>query len=134
MKKEELLKGLTYLGTAYNKEYSQVEAELYYDFLKEYSYRVFINSIKETINESKYLPKISELVEKCNAYKKSEINDVVEYMKQVGYFKDIIEYDKAYLFIEQGTVPKWLQQDMNKYYKQMIQNNLNHKGIKLLNE
>ena len=35
MKQEEFVKGLTYLGLAYGKEYTQIETKQIYDFLKE---------------------------------------------------------------------------------------------------
>ena len=38
MEKEQFVKCMTYLGIAYNKEYSKFEVEQHYEFLKEYSY------------------------------------------------------------------------------------------------
>lgn len=127
MKQEELVKGLTYLGMAYNKEYSKMECEQHYDFLKDYNYETFIVAIKNIIKTSKFLPKITDLITACDNAKTIVRYDVLEYMKNLGYFKTPNEYEKATLFMERGTVPKWLQDDINKYYKQMVSNRLDHK-------
>ena len=127
MTKEELLKGLTYLGVAYGKEYSPIECEQHYDFLKEYSYETFVAAIKSIIKKSKFLPKITELLEECEKYKEHIKFEVLDFMKEKGYFKAPIEYEKASSFMERGIVPEWLQRDINKYYKMMKQEVLDHK-------
>lgn len=132
MSKEELLKGLTYLGTAYGKEYSQIECEQHYDFLKEYSYKTFVNAIKDIIKTSKFLPKITELLEECENFKERTKYEVIEFMKKQGYFKDTREYEKAILFMERRIVPEWLQKDINKYYKLMNQQTLDHEEILMI--
>lgn len=127
MKQEELVKGLAYLGMAYGKEYSKIECEQIYDFLKDYSYEVFIIAIKNIIRTSKFLPKINELLEACENAKETPKFGVIEFMNARGYFKSPNEYTKATLFVERGNVPYWLQEDMNRYYKMMKQESLNHK-------
>lgn len=127
MIREELVKGLTYLGMAYGKEYSKIECEQHYDFLKDYSYETFIAAIKNIIKTSKLLPKITELLEECEKYKEKTKFDVIEFMKKQGYFRDIKEYEKATMFMERGIVPEWLQADINRYYKMMRQETLDHK-------
>lgn len=127
MKKEELFKGLTYLGTAYGKQYTKIELEQHYDFLKDYSYEIFIIAIKNIIRTSKFLPKITELIDECESQRETVKFDVIEYMNKVGYFKHPREYEKATLFMEKGNVPEWLQKDINKYYKQMVSNRLENK-------
>lgn len=127
MSEQELVKGLTYLGVAYGKEYSKFECEQHYDFLKEYNYETFVTAIKNIIKTSKFLPKITELIESCENCKSKTKFDVIEYMNKQGYFKDSIEYDKTINFMEKGIVPDWLQKDINSYYKTMLQNRLEHK-------
>lgn len=134
MTKEELLKGLTYLGMAYGKEYSKVECEQHYDFLKEYSYETFVTAVKNIIKTSTFIPKISDLINACESAKSITRFDVLEYMNNSGYFKDTKEYDKATLFMERGIVPKWLQNDINEYYKKMASNKLNHKETLMIGE
>jgi hypothetical protein len=127
MKQEELVKGLTYLGAAYGKEYSKMECEQHYDFLQEYSYDTFVTAIKNIIRTSKFLPKITELMEACESAKGQVKFEVIEYMNSIGYFKSPIEYEKATHFMESGIVPEWLQKDINEHYKMMINNRLEHK-------
>lgn len=132
MSEQEIVKGLTYLGMAYGKEFTKQECEQHYDFLKEYNYETFVTAIKNIIRTSKFLPKITDLLEACEECKTTMKFDVIEYMNKAGYFKDIKEYEKATSFMEKGIVPSWLQSDMNKYYKQMISNRLEHKEQKLI--
>ena len=121
MTEVECTKVLTYLGTAFGKEFDQSEAEQYYDFLNEYSYDTFKRAVKNIIKRSKFLPKISEIIEECDNCKETAKIDVIEFMHQNGYFKAVSEYAKAVQFVQRGIVPKWLQEDINKYYKMMKQ-------------
>ena len=132
MTEQELIKGLTYLGTAFGKEYSKMECEQHYDFLKDYSYETFVTAIKNIIRTSKFLPKITELLEECDRCKEKVKYEVLEFMKDRGYFKAPIEYEKASLFMERGNVPEWLQKDINEYYKMMKQETLEHKETVLI--
>lgn len=127
MTEQEFLESMTYLGLAFNKTYTQEEIKQHYDFLKEYNDTTFTTAIKNLIRTSKFLPKITDLIEACESAKTVVRNDVLEYMKQIEYFKDPNEYQKASLFMERGIVPNWLQEDINKYYKQMVSNRLDHK-------
>ena len=132
MTEQELVKGLTYLGTAYGKEYSKMECELHYDFLKEYSYETLVKAIKSIIRKSKFLPKVTELLEECEKCKGQVRFDVLEFMRERGYFKAPSEYDKASLFMINDNVPEWLQKDINRYYKMMNQEMLDHKETLLI--
>lgn len=117
---KEFIKNMTYLGLAYDKQYTQEEIKLYYDFLKDFSDDVIVKAIKEIIKTSKFIPKITELVEKCQSIKENISFDVLEYMNNVGYFKDVSEYEKASLFLKKGIIPYWLQKDIDIYYKKML--------------
>lgn len=143
MKIEELVKGLNFLGLAYGKEYSQMEAQQVYEFVKEYNYDTFIKATKEIIRTSKFLPKIADLIEACEKYKGSERKEVIDYMRSVGYFKysaygEVTDekasrnYCKALRFIELGVIPDWLQEDIDYYVNQMHQLRLQDKQNKLL--
>lgn len=121
---EEFIKNMTYLGLAYDKQYTQEEIRLYYDFLKEFDDDVIVKAIKEIIKTSKFIPKINELVEKCQSIKENISFDVLEYMNNVGYFKDVSEYEKASLFLKKGIIPYWLQKDIDIYYKKMLNERL----------
>ena len=121
MKKDEFVKGMGYLGVAIGKEYTQEECEVFYDFLKDYNYNVFVKAIKKRILKSSFPPKINELVAECEECKDEEKYEVVEFMKVQGYFKDVREYDKTLMFLKRGVVPEWLKQDINKYCIMMTQ-------------
>ncbi len=135
MKETDIVKGLKVLGIAYSKEFTKEECSTYYEFLQEYSYETFKTAVKNIIKKSKFLPKISELVKECDSCKELIKNEVIDFMWNSGYFKKgtcgelsdaqaLRNYDKSIKFIEEGKVPKWLQEDMNYYYKLMKQEKL----------
>ena len=123
MEKEQFVKCMTYLGIAYNKEYSRFEVEQHYEFLKEYSYEELKKAIKKIIKKSKFLPKINELIEECEIVKEEVKFNILEIMKNDGYFKDIKEYEKATNFLKSGIIPKWFANDMNNYRNSQLTNN-----------
>ena len=61
MNRENFLKGLKYLGAAYNKEFDDEQASVWYDFFKDVDFEVFRQAVKRIIPKSKYLPSIAEL-------------------------------------------------------------------------
>ena len=126
MKQEELIKGLKVLGIAYGKDFNQEECATYYEFLQEYNYETFKTAVKNIIRKSKFMPKINELIEECENYKERTKFEVLDFMKEKGYFKSIIEYEKATSFMERNIVPEWLQRDINEYYKMMKQDKLGY--------
>ncbi len=121
MEKVEFVKGMSYLGVAIGKEYTQEECDVFYDFLKDYNYKIFVQAIKNRIKRSSFPPKINELIEECNLCNNNFKFEVIEFMKESGYFKATSEYDKAMMFVKRGIVPQWLKQDINEYYKRMNQ-------------
>ena len=133
MTKEECVKGLKYLSLAYGTDgFTPDECSIYYEFLQEYDYNTFRKAVKNIIKTSKFLPKITELIEECNKCKEQVKNDVVEFMKKQGYFKAIFEYEKATRWLETGIIPEWFKKDMQKYYKMMKQEALDHKEQMLI--
>lgn len=146
MRIEELIKGLNFLGLAYGKEYNQMEAQQIYEFVKEYEYEVFIRATKDIIRTSKFLPKIADLIEACDKQKEEKRVEVIDYMKECGYFylsyrpehkldeaQATRNYLKVKTFIERGIIPDWLQEDINYYYKLMKQEKLSMSENKMLN-
>lgn len=132
MTQEELTKGLSYLGMAYGKEYSSIECEQHYDFLREYNYQTFVEAVKSIIRKSKFLPKITELLEECEKYKEHTKFEVLEFMKSKGYFKATSEYEKAIKYLETNVIPEWFRNDLNEHYKMMQQVKLEHKETLLI--
>ena len=132
MKQEELVKGLKVLGIAYSKTFTQDECVTYYEFLQEYTYDTFRIAVKNIIKKSKFLPKISELVEECENCKGQIKYEVIEFMKMKGYFKAPDEYEKTIMWYSKGTIPNWLNEDMKKYYKMMQQEKVDYQEQKLI--
>ena len=141
MRIEEAIKGLNFLGLAYGKEYSQLEVQQVYEFIKEYNYETFIKAVKELIRTSKFIPKIADLIEACDKYKEAIKIEVVEYMKNDGYFTQngflddtqaSKNYNKTISWLERGTTPEWLKNDINLYYQKMHNIQIEAKQNKLL--
>lgn len=123
MKKDEFIESMTYLGLAFNKTFTKNELILHYDFLKEYDDEVFTKAVKNIIRKSKFLPKINELIEECEIVKEEAKFNILEIMKNDGYFKDIKEYEKATNFLKSGIIPSWFINDMNNYRNSQLANN-----------
>ena len=123
MGKDEFVESMTYLGLAFNKTFTKNELILHYDFLKEYDDEVFTKAVKSIIRKSKFLPKINELIEECEIVKEEVKFNILEIMKNDGYFKNIKEYEKATNFLKSGIIPKWFANDMNNYRNSQLANN-----------
>jgi hypothetical protein len=132
MTPEQFKDSMAYLGIAYGKEFTQQEITIYYDFLKEYSDVTLVNAIKSIIKKSKFLPKITEILEECENCKEKTRYEILEFMQSKGYFKAPSEYDKAVHFLETDVVPEWFKKDMNEYYRMMKQAALDHKEMLML--
>ena len=126
MKQEELVKGLKVLGLAYGKDFTQEECVTYYEFLQEYSYETFKTAIKNLIKKTKFLPKISEIIEECENSKSSSWFSIIDFMQKQGYFAVASEYDKATMWLERNVIPGWFKEDMKTYYSMMKQEKLGY--------
>ena len=73
MNKEEFLKGITILATAYNKEFTEEQVEVWYSFLKDYKLEEFVVAIQALIKTEKYLPSIAHITE---CISKTHLKDV----------------------------------------------------------
>ena len=88
---------------------------LYQEELVEYNEPTIVNATKEIIRNSKFMPSLNEIIETCEECKVRKTNEVIEKMISAGYFKSVNEIDKAYKFVEEDVIPKWLLVDMKKY-------------------
>lgn len=61
MNREQFIKGLKYLSLAYNKEFDEEQATVWYDFFKDVDFEIFRQAVKRIVPKSKYLPSIAEL-------------------------------------------------------------------------
>ena len=58
---EQFIKGLKFLGIAYNKEFNEEQAKVWYEFFKNESYDDFRNAVKRIIPKKQFMPSIAEL-------------------------------------------------------------------------
>ena len=63
MEKVEFVKALTILGTAYNQEFTQEKASVWYGMFKHDNINTFKQAIKNLICKSKFMPSIAEVKE-----------------------------------------------------------------------
>lgn len=61
MKKEDFIKALKFLGIAYNKEFAQDQAEVWYKFFVDDDYELFRQAIKNLIAKQDFSPSISQI-------------------------------------------------------------------------
>lgn len=87
MEKKEFVKGMSLLGTAYQKKFDEEELTTWYMFLKEYQYGEFLEAITHLVKTQKYLPTISEICEAIS------IDDVSEAEYQ---FENVREAIRTY--------------------------------------
>ena len=118
----EFTKAIKMLSIAYSKDFDEDAIKLWYVNFKDISFDIFVNAIKRTIKENKYMPSISELLEKCESSKTQRKFDILNKMKSDGYFKTELEYDKALRWLETGIIPSWFKEDMKKYNHLQLEN------------
>lgn len=95
---------------------------IYEEALKEYNIETINNATKSIIKKSKYMPSIKEIIDECENNKTYVRNNIIEQMRLDGYFKDSLEIEKVYNWLEKGIIPSWLKEEMKKYSKQYITN------------
>lgn len=145
MKLEEFTKALSYLGLMYNKTYSQLETTMMYDFFQEYNYETFIAAVKNIVRTSSFIPKVADLIKECDKCRTLKKNEVAKFMLDEGYFNmggycELTDehayrnYNKTLMWIERGTVPDWLQEDINYYYLKMKNKALGNSQQELLED
>ena len=101
--------------------------KMYQDQLAGYDYEIVINAIDNIIKTSKYMPTIAEILENCENKISSFALDILNKMKDDGYFKysthgeeldksqQSRNYEKAITFCETRIIPDWLLKDMIQY-------------------
>ena len=125
MTQVEFTKGMTILSVAYPKfEVDQMTMEVWYSFFEDIRAEVFIAAVKSFIRSSQYQPKINELLQYCEDCKGIIQIETLSIMLQQGYFHKNVDdnqamrnYEKACRWVERGTEPQWLKDDMRQYYK-----------------
>lgn len=88
---------------------------MYKEELLCYSESVIAAAIKSIIKTNKFMPSIGEIIEACEKALMQQKLDILEKMKNDGYFKSDWELEKTYQFVAKGLIPDWLLNDMKKY-------------------
>lgn len=83
MSKEDFLKGITLLATAYNKEFTKEQIEVWYSLLGKYTVEEFSSAIQELIKKEKYLPSIAHITEQIAKSKLKDIPEAEDEWQQV---------------------------------------------------
>lgn len=105
------------------EEQSAAFIRLYTKKLSKYEPEVVISAVDSIIETSKYMPSLSEVIEKCEKQKRILYKRKIDLMYKNGYFKTDEEYGKAlmWLFEEKPIIPEWLKLDMNKYQDKLVE-------------
>lgn len=61
MTREEFLKAITYMGIAYNKEFTQEQVGVWYGFFEDADFERFKSAVKRLINTSRFLPSVADI-------------------------------------------------------------------------
>ena len=126
MTKVEFVKAITYMGIVFNKTLSKEIIEIWYEFFFNIEETILKDAIKELAKETKYLPSLQELLDKCENINSNKTQTILSIMYKDGYFKNGLyceltdehafrNYEKALMWIKENIIPKWLLQDMIKY-------------------
>ena len=90
------------------------------------------------------MPSIAEILDKCDSSAKTYSYDILEKMKNDGYFKRgaygelddthaTRNYEKATMWLSKGIIPQWLLENMMSYgYKKMLNERLLNKEQTLI--
>lgn len=119
-KEKEFVTTISYLGTVYNKTFSEEDLTVWYDLLGEYPDEVLVKVIKNLAKTEKFLPAISTIIEECDKYRELDRFEVLEYMREKNYFKNGEEYFKAKQWLREKTIPSWFKGDLTKFYNEML--------------
>lgn len=78
MTQQEFVKNMTYLGLAYNKEFTQEQVELWYGFFRNDDDRTFRKALSRIIVKNKFLPSIAEVKEEMSYVMNPEVQIAAE--------------------------------------------------------
>lgn len=134
MEQSKLISGvIAKLRIAYPYYFKELDEEMllglikmYQDQITGYTPEIVLKAIDEIIRTSKFMPTIADILEKCDSQAKTYTFDILEKMRQDGYFKRGVygelddnhatrNYEKATMWLNKGIIPKWLLEDMKKY-------------------
>lgn len=90
MNKQDFLEGMTILGIAYDKEFTEEQVSVWYQMLGNYTKQEFKSAIQELIKTEEYLPSIAKITKTIAKTKvnlpdaEDEWQDVLRAVRQYG--------------------------------------------------
>lgn len=130
MSQAEFARCMKRLSSFYFKDFGSDDLMAWYELFKDIKAKTLEQAITDIVKESKFMPNINQLLEKCKSTTNSFYLAIIDKMFKDGYFKQgIVEldsehgmrnYEKAVRWIEEGIIPGFLKEDMKKY---MLDNN-----------
>lgn len=159
MNKQDFLEGITILGIAYDKEFTEEQVSVWYQMLGNYTKQEFKNAIQDLIKTEEHLPSIAKIIKTISKAKvnlsdaEDEWQDVIRAVREYGswdekgaleslqpYTRKIVEYI-GYKRICMATPEeqKWNKKDFigeyNSLKDKLVENiQLGTSEMKLLNE
>lgn len=154
MEQSKLISGIILkLKVAYPYFFKDLEDEefvaltkMYQEQIIGYTPEIVLKAIDEIIRTSKFMPSIAEILDKCDSSAKTYSYDILEKMKNDGYFKRgaygelddthaTRNYEKATMWLSKGIIPQRLLEDMMSYgYKKMLNERLLNKEQVLIGQ
>lgn len=119
----EFTKQMKILSLSYSKDFKEEQIKLWYEYFKSIKKETFEKALNKIIITNKYMPSIAEILEKCKLEKKDHTLEIIEKMKQDGYFKNELEYNKILNWFNEGIIPNWFKEDMKEYSNKLLGNN-----------
>ena len=125
MNQIEFARAMKRLASFYFKDFSSDDLSAWYELFKNIKVKTLEQAITDIVKESKFMPNINQLLEKCKSTTNSNYLSIMDKMKKDGYFKLGIvplspeqeerNNDKSIRWIERGIIPGFLLEDMQKY-------------------
>lgn len=141
MDKIDFTEGMKILSSCYHKQINNDDFIIWYEMLQDKEPEVFRKAIIEICKERSYMPTIHDVLEKIESVNNSFYLNILEQMKNDGYFKSGIvpltseqeerNYDKSIRWIESGIIPGFLKEDMQEYINKYSKK-INSKDTKLI--
>lgn len=94
MSKEEFAKAMSFLGLAYDKEFTQEQVGVWYTFFHETDFAAFKQAVTRLISKSKFMPSIAEIKEELVTISNpalqlnasEEWDKVMQAVRRYGYY------------------------------------------------
>ncbi len=88
---------------------------MYQEYLSGYSEDTLLKAVKMLIGSKEFMPSIKEIIDACEKESTKQKYWILEKMAKDGYFKSVVEIDKANKYVSDDNIPNWLLKDMQEY-------------------